>query len=282
MPTIKLVVTGEMEKGALHTSLQGVFSGMRENQAVHWLTPHRANGATSACLPQTNKPVPKMIDLANTMIAEVLYSNTGQRPDLVLVIDDLELNNAGQEALVARHFRLAIEAAINKSPKFMQKEVEIRRLLRERCSFHLLKPMVESYLFGDGKALQKVTSKKAKLPAGLDLEQFETNDDDYLPHCKAINARHPDAPNWREECHPKRYLQFLNPDYSETGHGKAALEALNWGSLTNNAAHLQVIRALFTDLAQWFGIPNPLPGQAHPEFWVPSAGQHGSMVLRNM
>jgi hypothetical protein len=282
MPTIKLVVTGEMEKGVLHTSLQRVFPSLRQNQAVQWPTPYKANAGTSNRLRNTDKPTNKMIDLANTMIAEVLYSKTGQRPDLVLVIDDLELNNVGQEALVAQHFRLAIEEAIKKSPKFLQKEAEIRLLLRERCSFHLLKPMVESYLFGDGNALQKITSKKAKLPAGLDLEQFETNDSDYMPSCSVINARHPDAPNWREECHPKRYLQFLNPDYSETGHGKAALEALNWRSLTNNAAHLQVIRALFTDLAQWFGIPNPLPGQAHPEFWVPSAGQHGSMVLRNM
>jgi hypothetical protein len=279
MPVIKLIVTGEMERGALHTSLQNVFPKERNKQPVEWATPHRAHAATSARLPDSDKPIAKMVDLANSMIAEVLYSKSGPKPDLVLVIDDLELNNIGQEALVARHFRMAIDRAIDGSKKFREQEPEIRHLLRERCSFHLLKPMVESYLFGDAAALRKITTKIPKLPAGLDLEQFETNDPAYLPNCHAINVKR-SGTGWREECHPKHYLQFLNPDYSETGGGRAALNELNWVVLPGgNNQHLQVIRALFTDLAQWFGIPNPLPGLAHPVFWPNSAKD---AILRNM
>ncbi len=81
------------------------------------------------------------------------------------------------------------------------------------------------------------------------------------------NAKRNDAV-WREECHPKHYLQFLNPDYSETGGGRAALTRLNWASLDNNNQHRQVIRALFADLAQWFGMPNPLPGGGEPSVLI--------------
>jgi hypothetical protein len=283
MPIIKLIVTGDMEKGALHTSLQEVFRPLHQNQAVEWLTPHKAHAATSCRLPRSEKPTEKMVALANIMIAEVLYSKIGKRPDLVLVIDDVELHNTGQEALIATHFRLAIAQAIKKSPSFTQKEAEIRLLLRKRCSFHLLKPMVESYLFGDTNALRLITNKIPQLPQGLDLEEFETNDEQYLPHCHAINGKHPNAPDWREECHPKRYLQFLNPDYSETKEGRKALAALKWGSLTTNNTHLQVIRALFADLADCIHVANPLPGQAHPVFWPPTQNNNeNDMVLRNL
>lgn len=284
MPIIKLIVTGEMEKGALHKSLQKCFQTRPEEIAVEWPTPNKAYPATSARLRESKEPTEKMVELANIMIAEVLYSKTGKSPDLVLVIDDLELHNAGQEALVAQHFRLAIEKVIAKTEKYRTQEAKIRLLLRERCSFHLLKPMVEAYLFGDAAAFRTAaTSKLAKLPAGLDLEEFETDDSSYLPQCHKINEqRKADFPDWREERHPKRYLLFLNPEYNETKEGKDALLMLNWATLTTNKAHLQVIRALLKDLSAWFGRDNPLPGESHPVFCPANNANNNKLTLRNL
>jgi hypothetical protein len=284
MPTIKLIVTGAMEKAALHQSLQKLFPEKQDGITVEWPTPNQAYPATSAKLRNTNEPAPKMVDLANTMIAEVLYSKTGKAPDLVMVIDDLELHNAQQEKLVAHHFRLAIDKAISKSEKYRVQEEKIRQLIRTHCSFHLLKPMVEAYLFGDAQAIRIATNlKPISLPPGLDLEHFETNDPDYLRKCHQINhQRAVSFPNWREECHPKHYIQYLNPDYRETDEGKNALLKLNWANLADNNSHLQVIRALLTDLSDWFKISNPLPGIAHPIFWPAHNTDHSALMLRNL
>jgi hypothetical protein len=263
----------------MHVSLQKNFPALRENQAIEWAMPIYAHGATANRLKQSsNRPNQHMVDLANVMIAEVLHGKEGLQPDLLLVIDDLELSNSGQEDVVVRHFRMGIEEAIRRSPKFREQEEVIRKLLRERCSFHLLKPMVEAYLFGDGAAMQRITDKKPHLPPELDWEAFITNDPAYLPRCLAISAGHR-IPGWREECHPKHYLQFLCPDYSETRGGRIALESLNWPVVGSNGMHVPVIRALFMDLAHWFGVENPLPGQTHPVFW-PS--QPNDLILRNI
>ncbi len=42
MARIKLIVTGDMEKAALHKSLQQFFPDMRNNEEVLWDTPRKA------------------------------------------------------------------------------------------------------------------------------------------------------------------------------------------------------------------------------------------------
>jgi hypothetical protein len=65
---------------------------------------------------------------------------------------------------------------------------------------------------------------------GTDVEDFETNDPKFLPHAAIENGKKSTvgAPWWREERHPKRYLEFLVESsggllYDETIGGVQAL-----------------------------------------------------------
>lgn len=281
MPIIKLIVTGEMEKLALHDSLKKLFPAETKQGKVEWKTPHCLPGATSARLKNSPKIWPPMERLANTLLAEVKRDKNGMQPDLVLLVDDLELHNIDQQQLVAQHLRNAINNALITNQHFKQNEAQLRRLLRDRCSFHLLKPLPEAYFFGDKDVLQKISipAHRPQLKAGQDLELFEVSDISYLEKCKKANLDRQDKyPHWREECHPKHYLSFLNPHYEETKQGAHALRELKWQNLSSNQFHLQSIRALFADLANWFNVPNPLPGIPCSDFFQNKT----SNLLRNM
>lgn len=302
MPSIKLIVTGEMERRALPQSLSRFFPKELNGEAVIWETPHCLPGATSARLKPGGKISPAVEKLANTLLAEAKGGKNGKRPDLVVMVDDLELHNLDQPELVATQLCGALNHLLKNNPVYARQEIMLRGLLLERCSFHLFKPLPEAYFFGDSAALQTLgvatgkpktltsmeqediaqNSKQAhppKLVADRDLELFETDDPAYLPLCEKINQKQKiKYPHWQEECHPKHYLQFLHPYYEETKGGASALAGLNWPRLDNKPHHLQTIRALFADLANWFNVPNPLPGIADPAYFKQSSDN----MLRNL
>lgn len=303
MPKIKLIVTGQMERLSLHHSLAKEFPTHRSpDEEVIWETPHCLPGATSARIKKSEKIWPPMEKLARTLLAEVKGGKTGIQPDLVLLIDDLELHNLDQQDVVAQELRKTIQWLLTNDKSFSRDAETLRKLLRERCSFHLLKPLPEAYFFGDTVALStlgvassqpkrlneqqkeeylqnSMQTHPPKLVAGKDLELFETDDPLYLPTCKDTNKKQQSQyPYWREECHPKQYLKFLNPYYEETTHGATAMKNLNWKKLNDKSDHLQSVRALFADLAKWFQVSNPLPGQAAPDYFL----DESSNVLRNL
>ena len=96
---IKLIVTGDMEKASLHDSLRKFFPEQNVNgENVTWETPRKLQCATSHRLRMTSEPSTQMKQLARAMLDEAILGKNGTAADLVIVIDDLELCNHGQEA----------------------------------------------------------------------------------------------------------------------------------------------------------------------------------------
>jgi len=288
MARIKLIVTGDMEKLALHESLRRVFPSQRGDDKVVWDKPRKLNGTTSHKLRLDGSPSQPMLDLAQAMLSEAGIGKEGDPADLVVVVDDLELGNLGQEQVVVQHFRAAVNARINSfSPTAQQR---YRNLIREKCSFHLMSPMVESYLFGDAKALGTAGVPSGQVPMLIypDVEQFETNDPIWLPTCNRENAaRQQVAPWWKHERHPKYYLEHLaergNVFYEETDHGKRALQGLRWSQVPKSSLDTPLIRALFEDLSDWFGVLSPLgQGSYHPVLYPLKSVNRASLLLRNL
>lgn len=173
--------------------------------------------------------------------------------------------------------------------KKYNREDHYRDILREKCSFHLLKPMVESYLFGDDNALHIAgvpDGVKPKLVHPTDVEQFETNDSAWLPECRIQNEkRQKVAPWWRHERHPKRYLEHLTEFYDETIEGRRAIEEIAWKQVPKRKSDTLFLRSLFEDIADWFGfdIPNPLGrGDTCLHFYPAKSVHRDNLLLRNM
>jgi hypothetical protein len=278
-----------MEQSALHHSLKKSFPSTKGKHLVEWDTPHRLNGATSyqlAPLAGDTKLSTSILKLANAMLAEAIAGKTSEPADLVIVIDDVELGNLQQENLVAQHFKAAVEVVIKKS--YCDKEAEVREQIRQKCSFHLLKPMVEAYLFADRNALTiagVATSVEPYLLNATDVEEFEVNDPnvDWLSHCQQKNN---DNINiwWREERHAKHYLEHLTGGTNtDNKAGKEALLDLNWRLVTKTSTDAPIISAMFADIADWFGMPvNPLIGTPSTDFWCGNSGIKKNLLLRNM
>lgn len=294
MARIKLIVTGDMEKAALHQSLKRFFPENRKNKAVIWDTPRKAQCVTSSPLRPLAvgaSPSNPMIELAKAMIAETITGKRGEAADLVIVIDDVELGNLGQEAVIAGHFCAAVNRVIADKNHDSNTEDRLREQLQQKCSFHLLKPMVEAYLFGDPAALGLAGVPNGVNPCLVhptDVEQFESNDSLWLPICHAENAKKQQQNKhwWRNELHPKRYLEHLTEHghviYEETTNGKYALVALNWNQVPKCQPDAPIIRSLFEDLSDWFGIANPIGGQTHPSFYPMTTVNRANLLLRNM
>jgi hypothetical protein len=288
---IQLVVTGVTEEEGLRVSLMRYFPDRRNGRKVEWLPPRKIDGATTHRLRHGEKPSEPMRKLAKTLLTEARYGKTGISPDLVIAVDDVELDNYGQEDVIAEHLRAALKNVLDEQ-KGEAARLEACRLLREKCSFHLLCPMVESYFFGDPHALLAAgvpASEKPKL-IHEDVEKFETSDPRFLPECAFENNRRAShSPWWRHERHSKLYLDHLarrsrvHFHYEETVHGKAALQVIAWNRVPSTVAATPIIRSLFEDLAVWFDVPNPLgQGDTHPRLFPDPKAKHHDLILRNL
>ena len=299
MAIIKLIVTGDMEKLALVDALKKLFPAERAiahglTEPVEWDKPRKLHGATSfrlSALTPDKGPGTQMANLAQAMFDEAIAGKTGTPADLVIVIDDVELGNLGQEVMIAQHFRGALETKLATFSNISTQQ-RYRTILQQKCSFHLLKPMVESYLFGDELALAAAGVAAEVMPLlrhETDVEQFESVDPLWLPDCQFENEqRKRHNPWWRHELHPKAYMEHLSGrsggEYDETMHGKAALAALDWRKVVKVAADAPIICALLEDLSDWFGCPNPIIGRCKPDpdFYPIKTVNRGALLLRNM
>src|SRR5262249_17975951 len=139
-----------------------------------------------------------------------------------------ELPNVATAHHVTRLVSDAVRRALGATPTHQQ----LARVC-ERCSFHLLCPMLETYVFGEPAALQRAgATRPAKVDLAHHLEDFLAADPGFTA---AGDVRdHP----WRRPDrarHPKRYLGFLvDPDdtgrtaYKESRDGVRALSTLDW------------------------------------------------------
>ena len=289
MRKIQLIVTGDLEKLALHTALAERFPDVRNGKRVEWARPRKTHGATSRPLGPPGQAIGTMKGLALAAIVEAELGGSGGPADLVVVVDDGEVGNMDDGANVVAHFRLAMTEVINARASDPAAKHALRQLVRERISYHLLMPMVEAHFFVGRASLSAcgVGANVAPKLATADVERFESNDPGWLPECVASNTeRQESAPWWRHECHPKYYLQHLldrssGGIYEETSaSAQKALALVEWP--LNAGADAQFARSLFEDLADWFQVPNPMgAGTCAPSTWPGPLTKPGTLLLRN-
>ncbi|NOY26138.1 MAG: hypothetical protein GXP62_09730 [Oligoflexia bacterium] len=153
--------------------------------------------------------------------------------------------------------------------------------------------MVESLLFGEQAALQRAGCASTVAPSlrSTDFEDFWTTDENWLPTCSSVNAEKHGEPQpmpwWHEERHAKHYLEHLVGQnggiYDETVGGVAAFSRLDWPGVPVQAHDLGLIRALFEDLGDFFGVPSPLPpGPSSCLTYPPRTARRNQLLLRNM
>ncbi len=274
---IKLIVTGDSEKKSLHTSLKKCFP-LRTVQGdlVVWDTPRKAHGVTGYRFNANSPPSSSMTALVDVMFVELLTSKThnGVTPDLVIVIDDVELGNLGQEGIVVKAFQEAVKAKLD-SLRANHSAVNLQRIqlrVHACCSFHLLCPMVESYFFADPATLAVGGVPLTVSPSLVhpsNVEKFDATPDEnpnWQTLYRAENARKQLKDTWwRTECHPKRYLTHLLSisnvaEYQETVLGAKMIEATNWAAVAKSETDSPIVSAFLEDIWDWFGIP-PTFGQ---------------------
>jgi len=236
------------------------------------------DGFTSFTLTSAHEANPP--EAARELVGRAAQEALGDRrraaADLVIVLDDLELANAHQPDRVARVFCNAVFnhlGATLESGGFTYASTMVA--LKARVSFHLISPMVETWLFGDPGALSIAgVPTGSPVHAEPDLEAFETRDPAYLAATSADCPRIPAArakkyrPKWLgvadRSQHPKGYVQWLCRNgelktcttYAEAGSGAHALRQLDWAALlVRPGSPGRYLRALLSDLAYTLGPP---------------------------
>jgi hypothetical protein len=266
MPSIGLITTGKCEHRALASSLQQVLGGGGGN-IVRSLGDHHSRSITSHPL---TDPAPLFArtlidDLVNDVVAAF---DERDAPDFVFAIDDLELANTATPENVTRFVADGVRRYILRETRTHR---ELARV-RERCSFHLLCPMLETYFFGEPDALRRAgVTRPAILDTSRHLEEFRATDLAFIVpgDVQGHDWRTPDRAR-----HPKRYLKFLSdPDdtkpvasrYREGRDGAKALATLDWAQVfAYQPPGIAFAYSLFDDLADALGMENPFPGTCHP------------------
>jgi hypothetical protein len=297
---ILLVVTGKLEEVALGDALHRVFPS-----AYFGVTRTQGFTATS---PRLSMPTPEYDDsrareIVEDLVAAASPHEPGARAyDYAVAVEDVELINEADKSeagtrdadegirCILEHVKLGVDVVLRHEeqktvvlPKGKAKRApsvatdeDRRRFLRERCSFHLLRPLAEALFFGERAALERAADG-AKLPPvhfdpiACDIEAFATTDPVFL--AKPDGEVYWATKNRRR--HPKHYLEYLlDPNatptarklYKETRHGKRALASLDWQTVVAPPLHAQMVRALLDDIADMLGAPLPwrAAGVSHP------------------
>ncbi|WNG51084.1 hypothetical protein F0U60_48370 [Archangium minus] len=284
--SVGLIVTGKCEQKGLCDSLARVFPEVRFELL------DRVESFTSADvreLPEAAGSGTTLDKFAASLVAAV----EEEPPDLVVAIDDLELVNAPHPELVASRVRDAVHAHLARHTWTSEATRDkVTQRVRERCSFHLLAPMIEAYFFAEPEALVRAgAGRPSQVDASsIDLEAFVTGDPDFLNHPDVAHKQSPKRKSWaiplpERARHPKHYLRFLcdptNPytdRYVETKGGAEALRKLDWARVFAHTERVRLARSLFEDIADRLGVPHPFPGQGHPA----TADFKNARVLRNL
>ncbi len=287
MAVVALIPTGKMEHRALGDALGRIFPG---HVFVAHPTEEHLDGFTSRdvapLVAARPGPVPTHLDeLVAELVNAVLPGRRDERIDFAYVLEDLELCNQDQPGLVLDLFRDAVDSYIRRT--WPQQSDRIYDRIRERCSFHLFRPMTEAYFFGDAAALRRAgASRPHQLPPDLDLERFRTIDPEFLALPPGTNQIS-DMPG--REFHPKDYLRYLCDStladrrrrYKETHNGVAALGSLDWSQVLGPSPHCPFLHAFLDDLAEALNSPLPFVNamQVNPRVRFPGPKNR---ILRNL
>jgi len=315
---IRVIPTGRAELGGLAACLNQLFPAHEFETVAKRVdpdgTPKPYDGFTSCRLELPRKNPRYNLDrLVAALAGEMIGERRCRRAGLVVLLDDLELVNADQVNVVVDCVRGAVLQHIDRLGQHPSK-AKVEAELRERASFHLAVPMIESWLFKDPAALTKAgmpDGRRPHLKSDKDPENFETDDPDYSEDdgsaCHALIAKtqkHPKRwpPPWviepianmplvKREHHPKAYLQWLCRDtnddrncssYRESKGGANALAGLNWTSVLAKPEWYSAVRALIGDLEDALGPPALVipKGPEHPALSL--TARRDVRVLRNI
>ncbi len=204
--------------------------------------------------------------------------------NLVVILDDLEIINLHQASAVIEVVREASQRFLDQFLNDSNRRDRYADALKNRVSFHLAKPMIESWLFSDWENLKNACKPTgtAKLKEGVDPECFLTNDPVYETDTGANcikwilfseKKRKDHIPQWinagdHRNIHPKAYLSWLCfksgekncSSYSETVGGVNALKSLKWAKLFQNQNHACFARSMIHDIANAINQDNPFLG----------------------
>ncbi len=304
MKYIQMIVTGHLEKKALARSLGKLFEAllpMTGGRHHEWLPTEKINGATGFPLPDLvpGQPHKSMLAMANKMLAALEPGKDRQRqPDLIILIDDVELGNLGRESVLADHFKAALQLLVQQKFPVQSDANRIFTTLREKCSFHVFKAMPEAYFFADANLAHHGAPIAAAQWQGnppADVETMQTTDPnpEWNQFCAWKDKQQQrNNPSWATRKHPKAYLEHLQKtagittgiEYDEVDQGATWLQELNWNTIGQSGNDcVPCARALFQDLADWFGVANPLgSGSTHPSFYPALNVRPDQLLLRNM
>lgn len=272
MIRVQLVVTGQVERAALHASLDRACRLLVPAGDFVFLESQHVESFTSGDrtlpppLPDTPGKVSPARKLADAVIAALVEGRKrNERPDFVFAVDDLEVPNVGNAATVVNYFSTHMERALNVWFGDSRADRKCRDRVRERTSFHLLAPMLEAYFFNVDRVLHAAGATRQSMfaPESDDLEDFFAADGAYDRWCQDK----PKPASWYR-CHPKWYLKYLcSPGrYRETHEGKAALDTLSWRETLRSPAFARFARSLLDDLLEALepGAGLAIKGVRHP------------------
>jgi hypothetical protein len=247
---VDLIVTGKLEAKALGPALQrwvgraGMAISIGETVQVRSMTNQRVAGGglwSKGLLGKADEALRAMLALLEAHDA----------PELVLLVDDLEVANAGNVDMV----REVLRAEVARRDLSDAEAV----MLRSRASVHFAVPMIEAWFFPDRQALGAAGSQHGHgaWDPTSDAEAFVVDDRSYLAWHVGIRdyAR---APAGLVERHPKRYLDYLcRPRrYREIENarwrgasGQAALAGIDWNVVPQGEPQMAHLRGLLDDLA---------------------------------
>lgn len=269
---IALITTGKTEIRGFPPALKRLFPG-HEFVGVEEVPDRPFRGFTSGRLPLPAEVVPTAVDRLVSEAAALVDPDCEQRYDVAIILDDLELANRDQPGVVVEVVRAAALRHLGAYSREPRRHAALSEAFRTRVSFHIVRPMIESWFFGAPTALSKlgVPAIPYHIRQG-DHEDFESTDRNY------VSADESDCPRWlrfRDRgdrpkwigagtdrvFHPKGYIQWLmlngsHPcctDYTEAHAGAGALAALDWGRLLQSSHCATFARALVSDLASALG-----------------------------
>lgn len=267
MRRVQLIVMGLLEHKALASTLERAMLGVIASEPLFTNALPTVSAEPASRPPDVGRRSNlQMLRLADE-VAKLLLGG-GVAPvsadTMLLIVGDVELIYLDRSAALMDSFHEAMEEVLSRHGAPARQV--LRAALQDRCSYHLFRPMVEASFFGDAAALHLAGVSRATLPRlkGDDVEEFESVDPLWLPECQKQNALHhaQRATWWRHERHAKHYLTHLasrpgGTGYNEGKKGAEALRTLHWPTVVNTQPS-PYLRALFDDLADWLGVPNPL------------------------
>lgn len=307
---VALIPTGKLEMLGLAKGLASLFGDEHEFVCIPRRRdqPHEPFPSfTSARLPvpsqrERRSPLSNLV----AVMVDALWSDGY---DLAVVLDDLELCNMGNEQVVVGEFRDAVARHLHwvaeRDSRLLR---ELGDRLRACASFHLISPMIESWIFADPAGPANAGVPPGHLPPrllqGWDPESFAADDPDYIADdgsaCTTwmslpIGYQERQRPEWLKatyprQSHPKRYLAWLCRDggarncssFTERA-ASNALVRLSWAQVLRDPRHMTFARSLICDLADGLEVgPSGLDLGGIQAPLTSIHGRRAESVLRNL